>query len=188
MKNTLKILPGLILFVLLVTISVYITSCGKNDVNKTVKVICVSCGNGGQCINGVCICPVGYEGSDCSTISRNKFLGNWDVSEKGSITTAAQYGLTIMPDTAINCVKITNFNNYFRTNIRANVQGVTLVIPNQQYEGKSVIGVGTISLSTSTGQFGSMTLKYEVTDTGTGIVNDFGYNPVDGSNPATWNK
>ena len=188
MKNVLKILPGFLLFVLFASVSVYLTSCGKDDVHKTVKVMCVSCINGGQCINGVCLCSAGYEGSDCATISRNKFLGNWEVFEKGSTSIATQYGVAIMPDTAINSVVIANFYNSFRINIKASVKGDSLIIPNQQYEGKSVVGVGIISSSTTHGQYGVLTIKYEISDTVTGAINDFGYNPVDGSNPSQWNK
>lgn len=39
----------------------------------------VVCKNGGGCDSGRCKCPVGYEGSDCSIVSVNKYFGYWNV-------------------------------------------------------------------------------------------------------------
>ncbi len=44
------------------------TSCNKN---KCDKVICL---NLGVCDGGNCICPVGFEGNRCQTLSRDKFI------------------------------------------------------------------------------------------------------------------
>ncbi len=44
------------------------TSCNKNKCNN---VICL---NLGVCDGGKCICPTGFEGNRCQTLSRDKFI------------------------------------------------------------------------------------------------------------------
>jgi hypothetical protein len=170
----------------LVTLTAFLSSvyfsCNR-DKCKTIV-----CAHGGVCNEGSCICPSGYEGSNCETTSRDKFLGNWRVFEKGSITNAAQYPISIVPTTAITEVVIKNFYNYFRTNIKATIAGDTIYIPNQQYEGKVIFGVGYIYTNVTYGQYGAISMRYEVIDTATQAVNDFGIYPPDLSEPSNWNK
>jgi len=46
------------------------------------------CENGGYCyIDSTtqkprCVCPIGFEGSDCATPSVNKYIGTWDLTQK----------------------------------------------------------------------------------------------------------
>src|SRR5579872_6337774 len=128
MKTPLKpiIIPALI------TIAAFFSfayvSCNR-DKCKTIV-----CANGGVCNQGACICPSGYQGTNCETVSRLKFLGNWQVFEKGSITNAAQYGISIEPSDNITNVVIKNMFNYFQVPISGYVSNDTLYIPNQQYE------------------------------------------------------
>lgn len=162
---------------------VYTSSCNQ-DKCKT-----IACANGGVCNDGACTCPSGYEGSNCEKVARDKFIGNWTVFEKGSITLAAQYPISIEPAKEITDVVIKNFYNYFRTPIKATVQGDSLFIPNQQYEGKIVFGIAHIYTNVTYGQYGAIEARYEVIDTATNKVNDFGYNQaIDGSDPSIWNK
>lgn len=42
----------------------------------------VTCMNGGYCNKGKCICPAGYEGTDCSTKSAERFFGLWRIYQK----------------------------------------------------------------------------------------------------------
>ena len=52
-----------------------IVSCKKDkDKDKCEDVVCQ---NGGSCNDGVCSCPAGYEGTNCQTEIREKFLGNF---------------------------------------------------------------------------------------------------------------
>ncbi|MBN8671717.1 MAG: calcium-binding EGF-like domain-containing protein [Chitinophagales bacterium] len=51
------------------------TSCNKDECKDVV------CKNGGTCAAGVCSCPTGYEGTNCETVSRDKFVGNWSGSD-----------------------------------------------------------------------------------------------------------
>jgi hypothetical protein len=166
-------------------LSVSYVSCNR-DKCKTIV-----CAHNGVCNQGACICPSGYGGANCETVLRNKFLGNWQVFEKGSTTNAAQYGITIIEGPRITDVQIKNYYNYFTTPIKGYVAGQngdTLYIPNQQLQGKIVFGVGYIYSTTTYGQFGSISMSYEVVDTATNIPNDFGYYAPDLSVPSAWNK
>lgn len=157
-------------------------SCNR-DKCKTVV-----CAYNGVCNGGACICQSGYEGSNCETITRNKYLGNWTVFEKGSTSTAAQYQLSIIAADDITKVAIVNFNNYFTHLIMATVVGDSIYIPNQQFNGKVTFGVGYIYSNVTYGQFGSMSVSYEVIDTATLRVDDYGYYAEDLSDPSSWNK
>ena len=162
--------------------SITYISCNR-DKCKTIV-----CANGGVCNSGTCVCPSGYQGSNCETVTRDKFLGNWQVFEKGSVTLAADYSITIQKSTDITNVVIQNFYNYFHTPIKGYVVGDTLFIPNQQYEGKVLFGIGYIYSTVTYGQFGSIAMRYEIIDTATLLVNDFGYYAPDLSDPSAWNK
>jgi len=163
--------------------SLFAVSC-NTDKCKTVV-----CAYNGVCNGGSCICQSGYEGSNCETITRNKYLGNWEVFEKGSTSTAAQYALSIVAADKITDVAIINFNNYFTVPILATVKGDTIIIPNQAYNGKVLFGIGYIYSNVTYGQFGAMSVSYEVIDTATNRVDDYGfYSDLDLSNPSAWNK
>jgi hypothetical protein len=163
--------------------SITYISCNRDKCKSVV------CGHGGVCNSGACVCPSGYEGSNCETETREKFLGTWRVFEKGTRTPANQYAITIEKSSPqLTDVVITNFYNYFHTSIKASVIGDTLFIPNQQYEGKLTFGVGYIYSNVTYGQFGLIAMRYEVVDTATNIPNDFGYYAQDLSDPSAWNK
>ena len=169
-----------------------LASCDRQPAatpKKTTTPQCPTCVNGGTCVNDSCVCPAGYEGLTCETASRQKFIGNWTVSEKGSLTAADQYSISITEGTGISDVKILNFYNYFSHPIAATVFHDTLYISNQQLEGKVVFGIGYIYSSAAYGQYGAINMAYEIIDTATQAINDFGYNSsVDHSSPSAWNK
>jgi len=159
------------------------SSCNR-DKCKTVV-----CAYNGVCNQGACICQAGYEGSNCETISRDKYLGNWTVFEKGSTTDAAQYSVSVVASNDVTQVAILNFNNFFTVPILATVSGDSIVIPNQQYDGKVVFGTGYIYSNVTYGQYGAISLSYEVVDTATLRVDDYGYySNLDLSQPSAWNK
>ena len=170
----------------LVTLTAFL-SIGYFSCNRD-KCKTIVCGNGGVCNGGTCICPAGYEGTNCQTVSRDKFLGNWTVFEKGSTTAAAQYSISIQAGYQITDVVIDNFFNYFLQPVNGSVSGDTLYIPNQQLEGKVTFGIGYIYSNVTYGQFGAISMSYEVIDTATELVDDFGYYAPDLSNPSAWNK
>ncbi len=158
------------------------TSCNR-DKCKTIV-----CANGGVCNDGACNCPSGYGGPTCETTSRDKFLGEWQVFEKGSNTNASQYSVSVAPANIVTDVVISKFYNYFVANIRGTIVGDTIYIPNQQLEGKVVFGKGYIYTDVTYGQYGNISLSYEVIDTATNVPDDFGYYAPDGSAPSQWNK
>jgi hypothetical protein len=161
---------------------------------NTDKCKTIVCANGSYCQLGNCVCPVGWEGPSCETESRAKFLGNWMVYEKGSSSFSAQYPITILKDTfstVQNNVRISNFNNYFKGTILASVVHDTITIPNQELEGKTVFGKGYIYTSDDVNyyQYGSIRMSYEIIDSATFQINDYGYDGItDGSLPSQWSK
>jgi hypothetical protein len=46
----------------------------------------ITCQNGGWCYDGSCKCTLGYEGTNCETESRAKFIGSDSVSSSCSVT------------------------------------------------------------------------------------------------------
>ena len=160
-------------------------SCTKDKCKSTV------CANGGVCNGGNCTCATGYQGPNCDSASRDKFLATWVVNETGLVTNPAQYNVTISSaGPGITDVVIGNFYNYFTVYVNGYVHLDTLFIPNQQYQGKVVFGYGIITPNTSYGinTNNYMAMRYEVVDTATLLVNDFGYYPEDGSKPSNWNR
>jgi hypothetical protein len=59
---------------------VYASSCSKSSFNKY-SCSGVVCLNGGYCDSGLCVCPVGFEGANCSIPYTAKYLGTWDVRQ-----------------------------------------------------------------------------------------------------------
>lgn len=166
------------------------SSTTTNPSGPTDKCKNVTCANGGACdtATGACVCPAGYQGATCEIVTRAKFLGNWTVTEKGSISTATTYTITIAAGTNAPDVTISNFYNFFTQPIKGYVVGDTLYIPNQALQGKVVFGIGPILSNTTYGPYGAISMCYEVIDTATNIPNDFGYYPPDLSNPSSWHK
>ena len=176
----------LLLFVFLGVMTViYTVSCQQDKCKATF------CANGGTCANGVCTCALGYVGARCDTLSKNNFIGTWTVTETGTITTQNNYTLLIYADSPANGVIIYNLYNYFtKYPIHGIVNGDTLKIPNQQYQGKVVFGTGYLCPSVAHGQYGDIVMAYEVIDTAvTNLVDDFGvYSLQDHSLPSNWVK
>ncbi len=182
MKTPFKSILVSALLALTTVFSIAWFSCNRDKCKSIV------CANHGVCNYGTCVCPSGFQGTNCETVSRLKFIGNWSVFEKGTITNAAQYPITISPSNTVTDVVITNFYNYFVNPIKGYVIHDTLYIPNQQLEGKIVFGTGYITSNNTYGQYGTILMNYEVIDTATNIPNDFGFYGPDLSQVSTWNK
>jgi len=129
----------------------------------------VTCLNGGVCNSGTCTCATGYEGTDCSIISRDKFKGTWTVQDNCSMSGTGSYVVTITSGSAITDVLITNVWGQFTNSTLATVSGNTISIASQQpdNDGFAVSGSGTISTDGNT-----ITMNYTVTDTGTGDIDN----------------
>ena len=155
------------------------TSC-NND-----KCDAVVCAYGGVCDGGSCICPTGYEGNQCETITREKFKGIWYVTEDGTLSNTTQYAVSLELGGGINEIKITNFRNFFTTPVNGFVKNDTLYIPQQTVQNNEVQGIGYLQDDKFYGVHGKLTLRYNVKDLGTGLVDEFGLNLGD---PSIWNK
>lgn len=93
-------------------------------------------------------CDPGYEGANCTTESRAKFIGTYGASEIGTVTNTASFTLTIVNNsTDVTKIRITNFWNSFVNPVNAVVSGNTITIPAQipDNDGYTVSGLGTIS-------------------------------------------
>jgi hypothetical protein len=135
MKRISKPLIITALFTLILFSTITYFSCNKD------KCKAVICYNGGVCNNDTCTCPSGYEGAYCSTLSRTKFLGLWQVAQKGITPEPILYSISITPGNSIPIVLIQNFNNTFSQPVSANTLGTdSLIIPVQVAQGSTISG------------------------------------------------
>lgn len=169
---------------LLTFVSVTFYSC-KPDKCKQ-----VNCAYSGVCKEGACVCQTGYEGEHCETITRDKFKGIWNVKEDGTVSSVAEYTLSMEKGDKINEVVIKNLQNYLAD---VKVWGVTykdtLTIPYQTLSnGYTIEGWGYIvdtnPLNQHYYQHAILTVYYKVTDL-LGVVNEYGSG---GSQPSVWMK
>jgi hypothetical protein len=79
------------------------TSCTKDECQDVV------CQNGGTCDAGVCSCPTGYEGTNCETKSRDKFVGVYTGTEACTVGTD-NYSITLAANS--DALKLTYTNLY----------------------------------------------------------------------------
>ncbi len=164
------------------------SSC-KSDPCKAIV-----CANGAVCNDGSCTCPSGYEGTQCETTMRDKFLGVFVVLEKGSTSNTAQYAVSVEKGTAVTDIKIKNFGNRFLDAVEAYVKGDTVYIPQKTYDGRwEVQGIGVYQPDPSDfyGKHGKLTLKYSVRDLtlpNTAPLDDFGLSELKLAEPSLWNK
>lgn len=164
--------------------AVFISSCAEDKCKALV------CANGGVCNEGACICPSGYEGPQCETENRTRFLngskGSWLVREDGSESPENQYFLSIEKGDGPTQLLIKNFNGTFPENVKARVKGDTMYIDPQTFPSGSVVGQGYLMSDKFYGKDGQMIVRYQTKDNN-GIVNDFGYNPG-ATNYSLWTK
>jgi hypothetical protein len=128
------------------------TSCNKDECKDVV------CQNGGTCVNGTCSCPTGYEGANCETKSRDKFLGNWSGSDKcGSGT----YNVSLTIGTSTNNINaLVNNPGGFGGTIQ--ITGAVTASNKLSFTNASV-GSGRTLTGTMTFNNNSMTFEYTVT-------------------------
>lgn len=114
----------------------------------------VSCGGSSEC-------PIGYEGSDCKTLSRDKFIGNWDGKD---VCESGTYELELTVGAATNEIQalVKNPGGFGGTiSITGEVTDPsTLKFTNQDVGSDRILnGKMTINGSNS-----SITFDYDVTD------------------------
>ncbi len=149
----------------------------------------VVCANNGLCEGGACTCTEGYEGVRCETLSRQKFLGTYSVTEDGTISQPSVYSVNIhengTADENINEVRLKGFYNYFEDEVVAECYQDSLTIPEQNLSGGySVRGYGIFHSSDIYDEHGTLDLYYSLTFP-SGKVNEFGYGDGEFSN---WSK
>lgn len=108
------------------------TSCNKDECKDVV------CNNGGTCVDGTCQCSTGYEGTNCQTESRTKFIKSWSASDQTGSSNLV-YTVAIAAGAQINSVLISNAfsDDFFANPITATVQGNTISIAEQRPDGSS---------------------------------------------------
>jgi hypothetical protein len=151
---------------------------------KPEKCKSIVCAYGGVCKEGTCICPTGYEGFQCETITRDKFKGNWTVFEKGTKSMPAQYSLVIEYGANMTDMTIKNFYNKLTQPVNIRVKGDTMFIPQQTVEGYEISGKGYLNEAKYYAENGEMSVFYTI-KLPDGRVNDFGVNAGDVSK---WNR
>ena len=121
----LKLTNVLAMFIMLFGLMITQNSC--KDPCKDVE-----CKNSGTCDEGVCSCVEGYEGDDCGTEVRAKFLGTFSVSD--ACDPGSSYTSVISSSsTAVDRVLITNVLGVsLGGTAYANAAGTTLTLPSQQ--------------------------------------------------------
>ena len=115
MKSVLKKLNILVLFIGMLGMVTFMTSCEEEDPCET-----VTCENGGTCIDGTCDCPDGYEGDDCSLEWVTKFLGTnmatQDTCYGDNGNFSVEYNMSITK-VSTNEVSTTNLGAFGGTNV-----------------------------------------------------------------------
>lgn len=89
--------------------AVVYTSCNKDECKDVV------CQNGGTCSEGKCTCPTGYDGTNCETKSRDKFVGVYTGNEICTVGTDS-YTMTLSANS--DAIKLT-MTNLYNDNITA---------------------------------------------------------------------
>ncbi len=169
--------------------AILVASCGKSDTTSKTIIKCVTCANGGLCVHDTCQCPAGYEGITCETLAYQKFTGNWNVTEKGSISPTTQfYNIEISsPGTSSSSLVLFNLDNN-ALQLACTISGDSIYIPQQTtINNKSYVGVGYIYTDATHGPNGAITMRYKVTDETNNTTNDFGYISA-ADNPSQWTK
>lgn len=131
------------------------TSCNKDECKDVV------CQNGGSCLEGTCSCATGYEGTNCETLSRTKFIGTWTGTDECGTDS---YNITLTVGTATNAVSalVTNIGGY-----GTNITVTGNVTANNKISFTTVsVGGGRTLTGTMTFSGNSMTFDYTVTESG----------------------
>ncbi len=181
MSNRVKTIVLSALSAVLVFGSITYTSCKRDKCKE------ITCSFEGTCVEGQCYCATGYEGTQCEKTIRAKFIGPWTVTESGTLTLSAEYPLNVEAATAINAVRIYNFNNTIPQQyyVTGRVSDDTLYIDRQGVGGKVIEGRGYLAPSQFYQQHGDLIVHYYVLDTVANKINDYGWNH---GKPSEWLK
>jgi hypothetical protein len=134
---------GLSLLTVIATVTIMFFNACSSDPCKD-----VNCGANGNCVDGTCVCDNGYEGTDCSTEVRTKFVGTYSVS--GTITCPVSGNGTInnsvltISNSSSDITKIV-IDFAGQLTITATTEGTSLTIESQSVNGFTYTGNGSIS-------------------------------------------
>ena len=132
----------------------------------------IVCENGGTCNDGTCDCAEGYEGTNCSTEVRAKFIGSYPGMDACSTTGASgTYTSTIATSTTgVNSILITGlWEGFFITAINGTVSGNEITVPSQEpdSDGFVIAGTGVMNADGT-----SIAWTFTVTETTNGSVDN----------------
>ena len=109
---------------LLLSTAAFLGGCKKDPCKD------VTCQNGGSCVDGSCVCPAGFEGTNCEVSTRAKFLGLYNVTETCPCEVYS-YQFTISAgSSSATAIIIDNISHWGPVN--GTVSGNSLTIPTQQ--------------------------------------------------------
>lgn len=110
--------------------------CDQEDPCQTQA---INCFNGGTCVNGNCICPVGFEGDTCEIVVRDFYIGNYNTELNCPSDTTIDINLSIQaPDSLVD--EITEIILY-------NIDGQASVVEGEINESGNVIIPDQVSAS-----------------------------------------
>jgi|SRR5690554_5074386 len=117
------------------------TSCSKDKCN-------ISCRNNGTCVDGKCQCPTGFEGSDCSVLSSDKFVNMYQAVDECPLTDRTGNELKYLiiinhvdKEEEPNTLRITNLGNSGNeVALEGTVKGKELIVEEQEANGKMYSG------------------------------------------------
>jgi hypothetical protein len=104
MKPIRNILITAFLAIIVITAVSY-SACNKNQCASLV------CQNQGVCNSGSCVCPVGFEGSYCQTLSRDKFIFTYNGGDTCSNEGYRQYSILLLATSDSQTLNMKHFLN-----------------------------------------------------------------------------
>lgn len=122
----------------------------------------VSCLNGGTCASGNCTCKTGYEGTDCGTLSRTKFVGTYVGTEQCTIGSDA-YSVVLSASSQDLQLTYTNVYNQGFT-ATCTMTGTNTFSFTGSSNTTSYSGTGTLTNNT-------ITISYQISNSATSTSN-----------------
>ena len=124
----------------------------------------VTCLNGGTCVSGTCNCAAGYEGTDCSTKTQDRYVGSYSAIDVCSSGTYNYNATVTASSTDLTKVLMTNFGGFGSSVVvNATVDGSSFTVPSQTFGSVSISGSGTLASDGLT-----INVTYTANDTGGG--------------------
>ena len=125
------------------------TACTKDECEDVV------CNNGGACVSGTCNCATGYEGTNCDTKARDKFVGTFNGNETCTVG-SDEYAVTITAHSEDLKINLANIYNQSFSAVCTLTSNTAFSFSSTQ-SGTTFSGTGTLSGNT-------LTLEYTIAD------------------------